>query len=131
MSYPDDNPKTQFGEAKTPMHLVPPAAIRGMAEAFANGAKKYGAFNWREKQISSTVYYAAFMRHVTDWYDRVDEGDLAPDSLVHHLKHAQACIGMLLDTLGSDMLNDNRPPKVNRGVSGEVRKFLDSREPAP
>jgi hypothetical protein len=110
--YPDDNPKTQFGLAKTPMHLVPPAAIRGLAEAFANGAKKYGPFNWREKKISSTVYYAAALRHLTDWYDRIDADDAAPDSGVHHLKHAMACLAMILDTKDTTLLNDDRPVGV-------------------
>lgn len=113
-AYPDNNPKTQFGLAKTPMHLVPAAAVRGMAEAFANGAEKYGPYNWREKKISSTVYYAACLRHLTDWFDRIDEGDVAPDSKVHHIKHAMACLAMILDTIGSELLNDNRPIKVNR-----------------
>lgn len=112
--YPDNNPKTQFGLQKIPMDLCPPALTRGAAEAFANGAAKYGAYNWREKMISSSVYYAACKRHLDDWWDRVDEGDLAPDSLVHHLKHAVACIGMILDTMGSPLLNDNRPRKVER-----------------
>jgi Domain of unknown function (DUF5664) len=109
--YPDNNPKTKFGVLKTPMHLVPPAALRGLAEAFANGAVKYGPYNWREKKISSSVYYGATLRHLTDWWDRIDEGDVAPDSLVHHLKHAEACIAMLLDVLDSDKLNDDRPPR--------------------
>jgi Domain of unknown function (DUF5664) len=109
VSYPDNNPKTASGEAKLPIHLVPPALLRGAAEAWANGAAKYGPFNWREHKISSTVYYAACMRHLTDWYDRIDADDCAPDSHVHHLKHAVACLGMLLDTIGSDKLNDNRP----------------------
>lgn len=115
MSYPDNNPKTAFGLAKCPVDLCPPALTRGAAEAFANGAAKYGAYNWREKMISSTVYYAAFMRHAQDWFDRVDADDCAPDSGVHHLKHAAACIGMILDTMGSPLLNDNRPVKVVRG----------------
>lgn len=110
MNYPDDNPKTEFGLAKCPIHLVPPKAIRGMAEAWANGAEKYGPFNWREHKISSTVYYGAAIRHLLDWYDRVDVDDCAPDSHVHHLKHAMACIGMIVDVLGTTMLNDNRPP---------------------
>jgi hypothetical protein len=120
--YPDNNPKTQFGLKKAPLHLVPPSAIRGLAEAFENGAAKYGAFNWREKQISSTVYYAACLRHLTDWYDRVDAGDVAPDSGVHHVKHAMACLAMILDTLDSDKLNDNRPvrcPALDGSKKGE------------
>jgi hypothetical protein len=112
--YPDNNPKTQFGLAKCPVHLVPPALIRGAAEAWANGAEKYGPYNWREKMISATVYYGACLRHLTDWYDRIDSDDCAPDSRVHHLKHAVACLGMILDVMDSDLFNDNRPPRVNR-----------------
>jgi Domain of unknown function (DUF5664) len=112
--YPDNNPKTTEGAKKCPLHLCPPALERGAAEAFANGAEKYGPYNWREAQISSSVYYAACKRHLDDWWDRIDAGDLAPDSLVHHLKHAAACIGMLLDTMDSPLLNDNRPPRVAR-----------------
>lgn len=119
MSYPDDNPKTQFGLAKCPIHLVPPKAIRGMAEAWANGAEKYGPFNWRKDRISSTVYFAACMRHILDWYDRVDADDCAPDSHVHHLKHAMACLGMIVDTMDTPMLNDNRPPKIELLVGVE------------
>jgi len=120
VSYPDDNPKTVFGLEKCPVHLVPPALIRGAAEAWANGAAKYGPFNWREHKISSTVYYAACLRHLTDWYDRIDADDCAPDSKVHHLKHAVACLGMLLDTLDSDKLNDNRPLRCPAGAKAPV-----------
>lgn len=108
--YPDNNPKTVQGLAKAPLHLVPPALVEGAAEAFANGAEKYGPFNWREAQISSTVYYAACLRHLHAWYDRIDPADKAPDSGVHHIKHAVACLALLLDTIGTDLLNDNRPP---------------------
>jgi Domain of unknown function (DUF5664) len=118
--YPDNNPKTAEGLKKCPIDLVPPALVRGASEAFGNGAGKYGPYNWREAQISSSVYYAATMRHLSDWWDRVDAGDLAPDSLVHHLKHAAACIGMLLDTMNSPLLNDNRPPRVAR--TQEIKK---------
>ena len=92
--YPDDNPKTQFGLKKVPMHLVPPIAIAQMSLAFENGAGKYGPFNWREKTISSTVYYGAAMRHLQAWYDGED---FAPDSGVHHLAHVMACCAMVLD----------------------------------
>lgn len=112
--YPDNNPKTVFGMAKTPMHLCPPALTKGAAEAFANGASKYGAYNWREKMISASVYYAACKRHLDDWWDRVDADDCAPDSKVHHVKHGAACLGMILDVMDSPMFNDDRPIKVVR-----------------
>lgn len=110
--YPDNNPKTVFGLAKLPMHSVPAAAIRSLAEALGDGVKKYGLFNWRSKKVSATVYYAAAMRHLTDWYDRTDANDEAPDSKIHHLKHAMACLAIILDTMGTELMNDDRPPGV-------------------
>ena len=111
MSYPDNNPKTQFGLKKAPLHLVPPALELGAAEAFQNGADKYGPFNWRDHKISATVYYAACKRHLDDWFDRKDPDDAAPDSGIHHIKHAAACLAMILDVMGSEMFNDNRPTR--------------------
>lgn len=114
--YPDDNPKTAFGLKKVPLHLVPPIAVAQMSLAFENGAGKYGPFNWREKTISSTVYYGAAMRHLQAWYDGED---FAPDSGVHHLAHVMACCAMVLDGASIGKLNDNRPP------GGALPKFLE------
>jgi hypothetical protein len=111
LKYPDNNPKTAFGLAKAPIDKVPPALLLAVAEAMQFGADKYGAYNWRTAKISSSVYYAAMMRHITAWWDGED---YAPDSKVHHLAHAAASIALLLDTIGSDLLNDNRPPRVIR-----------------
>jgi hypothetical protein len=111
MSYPDNNPKTAFGLKKVPLHLVPPALEQGAAEAFQNGADKYGPFNWRDHTISATVYYAACKRHLDAWFDRTDAGDAAPDSGVHHIKHAAACLAMILDVMGTERFNDNRPTR--------------------
>lgn len=109
--YPDNNPKTAFGMAKTPLDLIPPEMLNHVARAFANGAAKYGPYNWRTAKISSSVYYAAAMRHLTAWWEREE---VAPDSGVHHLGHVGACLAMILDTQHSDLLNDNRPPRVER-----------------
>ena len=59
MGYPDDNPKTAIGVTKVPLHLVPPSAKHFLAMALADGAKKYGPFNWREHAISVSTYVAA------------------------------------------------------------------------
>lgn len=111
MGYPDNNPKTAFGAAKVEIDKVPPALLLNVADAMAFGAAKYGPYNWRTAKISSSVYYAAMMRHIQAWWDGED---LAPDSKVHHLAHAAASIALILDTMGSDLLNDNRPPRVVR-----------------
>lgn len=106
LGYPDDNPKTAEGLKKTPLHLIPPVAMQAEALVMGLGAKKYGAFNWREHQVSSSVYYSAALRHLLAWYDgeTVD-----PESGQSHLAHVRACMGIVLDAEAKGKLNDDRP----------------------
>jgi hypothetical protein len=118
--YPDNNPKTAFGAKKLPLELVPPSAVHALAEAFSDGAKKYGPYNWRDKTISSSIYYGAALRHLSSWWDGEN---IATDSGIHHLHHALACIAMLIDGASVGKLNDNRPTK---GAAAEMqRKWLE------
>lgn len=112
---PDNNPKTRVGgQNKLPMHLIPPRALAHVALAFADGGLKYQAYNWREEKISSSVYYGAALRHLNAWW----EGEnIAPDGVAHHLAHAICCMAMILDTMDSPMLNDNRPPAIGKPYS--------------
>lgn len=104
---PDANPKTRVGGMhKLPLHLVPPRALAHVALAFADGATKYQPYNWHQERISASVYYGAALRHLTAWWERED---IAPDGVAHHLAHAAACLLMLLDTMDTPLLNDNRP----------------------
>lgn len=102
------NPKDLVGAKKPQLHLVPPALIIHTSKAMENGAKKFGAYNWREKKIKMTVYIAAAMRHLNSL---LDGEDLAVDSDVHHAAHTAACMGIILDALECDCLIDDRPPK--------------------
>lgn len=106
--YPDNNPKTAVGSSKIPLHLVPPSAKHYLAEAMADGARKYGPYNWRDKTISVSVYYDAVQRHWDAFWDGEDN---AQDSNVHHLAHAMACCALVLDALSVGKLNDDRPSK--------------------
>lgn len=105
-NYLDGNPKTAAGAAKVPLHLVPPSATYHLAEAFADGARKYGPFNWRDKGVSASVYIAAMMRHVDAYRDGED---VSRDALVHHLGHVMACCAIILDAASVGKLNDDRP----------------------
>lgn len=119
--YPDNNPKSALGALKVPVHLVPPALLIETAKAFSHGAVKYGPYNWREHKISSSVYYGALQRHVAAWWDGED---LDPESGAHHLAHAAACLALLLDTQGTERLNDDRP---RQGPAPDLmRKWNDS-----
>lgn len=107
---PDNNPKTRFGVTKPPMHLIPATALAHEACAFRDGAQKYGPYNWRENQVSASIYVAAAMRHLESWFN----GErCAQDSGVHHLGHARACLAILLDAEEIGKLNDDRPIAVD------------------
>ena len=57
----DTNPKDRLGVLKVPLDLVPMAGVIYEALAFAEGAIKYGEFNWRNKAVRRRVYLAAIL----------------------------------------------------------------------
>ena len=105
-SYPDDNPKTALGAAKPKLSDTPTIAIRELGQVMSMGAAKYGRFNWRDKTVSSSVYYDAALRHMMAWFDGED---MDPESGLSHLAHVMACMAILRDAADRGKLNDNRP----------------------
>lgn len=104
--YPDNNPKTAFGIKKVNLALNPPAALIYMALGFMDGAIKYGPYNWRDNQVSTMIYLAAFKRHMDAW---LDGEELAEDSGKPHLAHALACLAIIVDAKETGNLIDDRP----------------------
>ena len=110
----DANPKDKIGRRKPALHLIPPAALLHEAAAMMDGAFRarpglpdgYGPYNWREKKVLATIYISAVSRHLLAW---LDGEELADDSGVHHLGHARASLGILLDAMESGNLVDDRP----------------------
>lgn len=100
------NPKDLVGKTKVDLALVPPASLIEQARAMQNGARKYGAYNWREKKVLSMIYLSAAKRHLDAW---LDGEELSSDAQIHHLGHALACIGILVDAMHNGNLIDNRP----------------------
>lgn len=105
--YPDDNPKTVLGVTKPSLSKAPPAAMLYMALAFMDGAYKYGAYNWRSKKVTASIYVDAAMRHLQAWFDGEE---LAEDSKLPHLAHVLACVAILVDAKENAVLVDDRPP---------------------
>lgn len=125
MKLPDNNPKTRFGMKKTRMGLVPTEAIRHTAEAMANGAEKYGAYNWRDENISTSVYYDACLRHLTAWWDGEEKDK---DSGASHLGHAMACIAIIVDGKHHEVIKDDRPRKGKKNATeGRRPRSFDGR----
>lgn len=110
----DTNPKTAFGLQKPQLHLSPLPALEAMAGAFELGAKKYGAYNWRQRNVSVSTYIAAAERHIRAYWESQDKD---PESGKHHLGHAMACLAILIDAGHFRKLVDDRPqPGVHSGI---------------
>ena len=104
----ETNPKDKIGVKKPRLSLVPPAGLIHESLAMANGADKYGPYNWRDKKVQMMIYLEAAVRHILSFQDGEE---VASDSGVHHLGHARACLGIILDAIATDSIIDNRPKK--------------------
>lgn len=105
--YPDGNPKSLQGAKKYSLRYLPlPAAVE-VNRALEDGAKKYGAANWRKTGVAASVYVDAALRHLAQWYDGGQKN--AVDSGVHNLGHAMACLAILIDAESCGKLIDDRP----------------------
>jgi hypothetical protein len=104
----DNNPKTAAGIKKPPLSRVPPSALIYASLAMNNGAQKYGAYNWREKDVTASIYIDACLRHLGAWFDGEE---FAEDSGVPHLAHAVASLCILIDAAENGNLIDDRPVK--------------------
>lgn len=101
------NPKDEIAADKLPLHLVPSTIEAYAALAFAEGALKYGAYNWRVAGVRASVYRAALKRHLDKWWN----GEWADAKTgVPHLASVIACAGIILDARLVDKLTDDRPP---------------------
>lgn len=101
------NPKDLIGSDKVPLSRVPAVSIFHEGMAMGNGGDKYGPYNWRDNAVQADIYIDACLRHIHLWFDSREENAL--DSGVHHLGHAKACLGILLDAQATGNLIDNRP----------------------
>lgn len=106
----DGNPKAAFGALKAPLHLVPPALELYASVGLAEGAPKYGPYNWREpgKGIKMSTYFGAIKRHL---YAMMDGEDVDPDSPLGklHLQGLAANVAILCDAHAGGFLTDDRP----------------------
>lgn len=102
------DPKKQYGDAKVPLQLVPPAASIAIAKGLAEGADKYAPWNWREGPVEYLTYYGAVQRHLAAW---LEGEDLDPDSQhgKTHLDGAIASLAILIDAIAMGNATDNRP----------------------
>lgn len=117
------NPKQAFGDKKVPLGLVPSASIIYEADALAEGARKYGPYNWRDKAVEMMTYLHAILRHT---YALIDGEDVDPESGKMHLGHLKASAGILADAIETGNIIDNRPIKGAAGTMLRERTKKDA-----
>jgi hypothetical protein len=128
------NPKDMAATARLPLYLVPDTLKAYAALAFAEGAAKYGAYNWRRAGVLSSVYISAVERHISAWKNG-EEAD--PKTGVHHLACAIASLGIILDADLCGKLTDDRPPpapvaQLQRAFEdkvGHIQRLFADRNP--
>ena len=103
------NPKDVIGDKKVPLWLCSPIAKAQWAVAQFVGMVKYGAWNWRNAGVRTSVYLSAMQRHL-DAYMSGEEVD--PIDKTPHLGHIMACAAILIDAKAAGKLTDDRPPSV-------------------
>lgn len=100
-----NNPKDRYGLAKVPFSLIPTSAQVMMAMGLKEGARKYGAFNWRVEPVQGRVYLEAALRHLLLL---LDGEDFDRDTGVHHSAFVLSTMAIFIDTLVGGRQIDNR-----------------------
>lgn len=128
----DTNPKDGVGSLKPSYSAVPVTVLYEMGAAFAEGARKYGGYNWRVAGVRTSVYIDATRRHLDAFW----EGEnIDPDSGLSHITKAITSLTVLRDAQIQDMIaNDDRPPITQAPfmAEGQARMTdIQSRYPNP
>lgn len=131
----ETNPKYQAGIKKAPLHCIPTGPLFELGLAMLEGSRKYGRHNYRAIGVRASVYYDAATGHIIDWWEGED---IDPDSGVHHLIKAMACLLVVRDSMLMGNFNDDRPLRYperhgradfNEQVKGIVDKIPNCVEP--
>lgn len=113
------NPKDLLGVKKPSLSKIPAVALLWESLAMMDGAGKYNPYNWRDNKVVASIYIDACKRHLDEWFEGVRKAD---DSGCHHLGHARACLGILLDAEATGNLIDDRP--VKEGTSEAYKQVM-------
>lgn len=111
------------GSSKIPISVIPGTVITELALGLAEGAIKYGKFNWRVVGVRYSIYFDATMRHLISF----DQGeDTDPDSGLNHITKAISSLTVLRDAMLQGKWTDDRPPaSVNLPVAEANRAFKE------
>lgn len=112
------NPKDIIGSDKLPFHLCPTTFVAGISMSMLEGCLKYGRSNFRAVGVKASIYYDACLRHLIAWFEGED---IDPESGIHHLYKAGACLAVIADAMETGKLNDDR--MVRGGYKKVIEKY--------
>jgi hypothetical protein len=108
------NPKQAFGDRKAKLQIVPASATIAIANGLAEGAEKYGAWNWRDQPVQRMTYVGSTLRHLAAF---VEGEDIDPDGKGKtHLEGAIASLAILIDSIACGTSFDDRPGVKSEGT---------------
>ena len=83
----------KYDHGKPPLGLIPHSALLEEASVLGFGCEKYGRHNWRQGVEWQRLINSA-LRHIHAFNDGED---LDPETGLHHLAHARASLGFLIE----------------------------------
>ena len=108
------NPKQAMGDKKIQLQLVPSSVEIAIANGLVEGARKYGAWNWRDQPVQLMTYVGSLKRHMASW---IEGEDIDPDGDgKRHLDGAIASLAIIIDAISCGSAIDDRPRVKNMGV---------------
>ena len=114
------NPKDLVGAKKPNLSIIPLAPLYEVCVAFVEGAAKYGRNNWRDQNVSETIYVDAAIRHLNQW---LSGETIDPDSGLSHVTKAIAGLIILRDAQIHGCSIDDRGPVQNLDIEGTMEKL--------
>jgi uncharacterized HAD superfamily protein len=99
----------KFDDGKVMFQLIPPKAIKRVADVFTHGSHKYGKFNFRNRGEWSR-YIGAIHRHLNAFEDCIDFDKDAKDVGVdlYHIAQVACNALILLDAYDNNPAGDDR-----------------------
>jgi len=103
------NPKDALAIRKVPIHCVPMQVMSEVGLAMLEGGRKYGAHNYRNAGVRTSVYIDAVWRHLFVQFWEGEDDD--KDSGLSHVTKAIASLVVLRDSMLMGNWKDDRPIK--------------------
>lgn len=83
----------KFDTDKLRWDLLPFDSVEEIVDVLTYGASKYGPFNWKQLDDAQSRYFAALMRHLSQW----KQGEMKDQETgISHLAHAGANLLFLI-----------------------------------